>query len=108
MLVAGADRGGLILERKRKIEREQVKEGLRVWLERKAGEIKRRRKDGVGVGVLVWRLTKRAKGLQAARSGTGSGSDAAAHEALEKGKVSCLKRFWEGLDRSMPAGGSSP
>lgn len=81
------------MERKRRVEREQVKEGLRVWLERKAREIGRRRKDGVGVGVLVWRFTKKVKLEPAANAAT----RAQRWERPENGRVSGLKRFWEGL-----------
>lgn len=84
-----------MVERKRKVEREKVKEGLRVWLERKAGEIRKRKKDGVGVGVLVWRFSKRVKIVDVsereARNRAGS------WESAEKGRVLGLKRFWEGL-----------
>lgn len=85
------------MERKRRVEREKVKEGLRVWLERKAGEIgRRRKKDGVGVGILVWRFSKRVKitdvsERERARARAGS------WESAEKGRVMGLKRFWEGL-----------
>lgn len=83
------------MERKRRVERELVKEGLRVWLERKAGEILKRRKDGVGVGILVWRFSKRGKGAEVRE-------EKKVGEWFEKGRVSGLKRFWEGLSRSAP------
>jgi len=85
----------LVVERKRRVERELVKEGLRVWLERKAGEILKRRKDGVGVGVLVWRFSKRGKGLESKERVR------TAFEGLEKGRVLGLRRFWEGLGASL-------
>ena len=91
------------MERKRKVEREMMKEGLRVWLERKAGEIRRKRKGlGEGVGTLVWRFTKRAKMAASADKvdhvwqSQRQGSEAY-EAALERGRVSGLKRFWEGL-----------
>ena len=96
ILVAG-DRRGLVVERKRRVERELVKEGLRVWLERKAGEILKRRKDCVGVGVLVWRFSKRGKGVEVRERERTVG------EGLEKGRVLGLKRFWEGLGASLGA-----
>lgn len=86
--------GGGLVERKRKVEREKVKEGLRVWLERKAGEIRRRKKDGVAVGVLVWRFSRRPKLDAAANSGAGKVRET---DRLQDGKVLGLKRFWEGL-----------
>ncbi|GAB7337981.1 hypothetical protein MBLNU457_4356t2 [Dothideomycetes sp. NU457] len=92
-IVVATDRRGLVVERKRRVERELVKEGLRVWLERKAGEILKRRKDGVGVGVLVWRFSKRGKSAEVRE-------EKKVGECLEKGRVSGLKRFWEGLSRS--------
>lgn len=103
-MVANAG-GGLIVERKRRVEREQVKAGLRVWLERKAVEIKKRKKDycvGVGVDVLVWRFSKRIRLGDAGRDGSCIYADAGvasakAWERPEDGKVNVLKRFWEGL-----------
>ena len=86
------------MERKRKIEREQVKEGLRVWLERKAGEIKKRKKDGVGVGVLVWRFSKRVKALD----GSPVRRERCAIDGeMEKGRVLGLRRFWEDMGSSV-------
>ncbi|QIX01948.1 hypothetical protein AMS68_007465 [Peltaster fructicola] len=81
---------GPLVERKRKIERERLKEGLRVWLERKAREIPARHRDG-GVGVLVWRFSKRL--------GLNPGMDACARQAEQpkKERVNGLKRFWESL-----------
>ena len=64
-----------------------------MWLERKAGEIKRRRKDGVGVGILVWRFSKRAKGSSEMRAE----SEGVAKDGCEKGRVMGLRSFWEGL-----------
>ncbi|KAF2718016.1 hypothetical protein K431DRAFT_143135 [Polychaeton citri CBS 116435] len=86
--------GGLI-ERKRQVEREKFKEGLRVWLERKARDIKEKKREG-GVGVLVWRFSRRLK--------LNSSNDRQPRDQLhwhsekpKKEKVSGLKRFWEGL-----------
>lgn len=78
------------MERKRRVEREIVKEGLRVWLERKAREITRKR-DNVVVGVLVWRFSKKLK------LGDNKGHARERPDRLEKGRVSGLKRYWEGL-----------
>lgn len=82
------------MERKRQVEKEMVKEGLRVRLERKAREIRARRGDGVGVGVLVWRFSRRMK-LGEARGG----SDAWP-ERPKKERVASLRRFWEGMGSS--------
>ncbi|PSK34093.1 hypothetical protein B9Z65_8419 [Elsinoe australis] len=87
-------RGGLVVERKKKVEREKVKEGLRVWLERKAGEIMKRREKGVGVGVLVWRLQRRMR-LEGERTG-GKGVEIEGAE----GRVRGLRSFWEGVGRT--------
>jgi len=91
MLIATAG----ILERKRKVEREKVKEGLRVWLERKAGEIGR--KKDVGVGILVWRFSKRAKAVPCDVSGLQPRLSHASWEGHEAGRVRRLRRFWEDL-----------
>lgn len=72
-----------------------MKEGLRVWLERKAGEIRAKRlKSGVGVGVLVWRFSKRAKEERM----TGE-TDARGGRELrtESGRVMGLRQFWEAM-----------
>ncbi|GAB7363382.1 hypothetical protein MBLNU230_g3660t1 [Neophaeotheca triangularis] len=84
--------GGLV-ERKRRVEREIVKEGLRVWLERKAREIRARRREGVGVGVLVWRFSRRLK------LGDARGVGDAWPERPKKERVTGLRRFWEGMGR---------
>lgn len=85
---------GGIVERKRRLEREKIKEGLRVWLERKAGVIGRR-KDVV-VGVLVWRFSKRAKGM-GQDCNERSRPSPRSWERPESGRVTGLKRFWEDL-----------
>ena len=80
---------GALVERKRKVEREQIKEGLRVWLERKAREI-RSRKNEAGVGTLVWRFSRKFRvGEQ------GESSDW--REKPKKDKVTGLKMFFEDL-----------
>ena len=90
-IVWGAGVAGALVERKRKVEREQIKEGLKVWLERKAHQIRARRKEG-GVGVLVWRFSRKLKLSESKKSG---------EEWLERPrsdkKVSGLKRFWENV-----------
>lgn len=90
--------GGL-LERKKKVEKEKFKEGLRVWLERKAGEIRRRHsKNGtLGVGILVWRFSKRAKNLDAGASTRMLSSPC---DKPEHGRVRGLKRLYEELSTS--------
>lgn len=85
---------GHLSERKRRIEVEKIKEGLRVWLERKAHQIRARRKEG-GVGILVWKLSHRIKGAGGVHS---YASDApACVQRPKKEKVSSLRRFFEGL-----------
>ncbi|OQO11196.1 hypothetical protein B0A48_05452 [Cryoendolithus antarcticus] len=94
--------GGGLVERKRQLERERLKEGLRVWLERKAREIRARRKDGsAGVGVLVWKFSKKMK-----VSGGSERREIAEWERRPKReKVGGLKRFWEGLGSTGAASG---
>ena len=86
--VLGAGVAGTLVERKRQVERERIKEGLKVWLERKASEIRSRRKEG-GVGVLVWRFSRKMKLSEARRE------NMMWPEAPKKDRVTGLKRFWE-------------
>lgn len=79
-----------MVERKRRVEREQIKEGLRVWLDRKAHDIRSRKKDG-GVGVLVWRFSRKIK------FGEQRLDDSASTSNHQKEKVTGLRRFWESL-----------
>jgi hypothetical protein len=76
------------------LERERLKEGLRVWLERKARNIKAKKRDGAGVGVLVWRFSKRLKPSNAADDQRTFGID----QGPRKENVGSLKRFWEGMN----------
>ena len=86
----GAGVAGALVEPKRRIEREQIKEGLRVWLERKAREIRARKKED-GVRVLAWRFSHKVK--------LSDSQDYHSNlpETPRKDKVNGLKRFWEGL-----------
>ena len=88
--VLGAGVAGALVERKRRVEREQIKEGLRVWLERKAREITVRKKEG-GVGVLVWRFSRRI------RLGDSCEDVVRRQEEPKRDRVNGLKRFWEEL-----------
>jgi hypothetical protein len=81
---------GALVERKRKVEREQIKEGLRVWLERKAREISARKKDG-SVGIMAWRFSRRMK------FGEQVYHDESWPPKPSRDKVGVLKRFFEGL-----------
>lgn len=81
---------GPVFEQKRRVEVEKIKEGLRVWLERKARDIRTRKKEG-GVGVLVWRFSRTMK-MGDARRDAGMSV-----ERPNKDKVSSLRRFFEGL-----------
>jgi hypothetical protein len=72
------------------VEREQIKEGLRVWLERKALEIRSRKNEG-GVGMLVWRFSRKF------RVGEQKGECNDWREKPKKDKVTGLKRFFEDL-----------
>lgn len=88
--VLGTGVAGALVERKRRLEREQIKEGLRVWLERKARNI-RLRKDG-GVGVLVWRFSRKLR-----MGEPGKDCRVSSAERPQKERVSGLRRFWEEL-----------
>ena len=78
------------MERRRRVEREHLRDGLRVWLDRKAHQIRARQKDAAdGVGVLVWRFSRKMKL---------NGSER--HQRVEfpkKEKVMGLKSFWESV-----------
>ena len=90
--VLGTGVAGALVERKRRVEREQIKEGLRVWLDRKARDIKSRTKEG-GVGVMVWRFSRKMK------LGELNNDDAVLTTRPQKDstRVAGLRRFWEGL-----------
>jgi hypothetical protein len=81
---------GALVERKRQVEREQIKEGLRVWLERKAREIRSRKSEG-GVGMLVWRFSRKMKMSEPESEHIDE------REQPKKEKVTGLKRFFEDL-----------
>ena len=89
-IVWGTGVAGALVERKRKVEREQIKEGLRVWLERKAREIRLRTSEG-GVGTLVWRFSRRMT-MSEPKTENLHG-----REKPKKEKVTGLKRFFEDL-----------
>lgn len=88
--VFGAGVAGTLVERKRRVEREQIKDGLRIWLERKAREIRTKKRDG-GVGVLVWRFSRSTIRREP------SVSVRYTSDLPKKEKVNTLKRFWESL-----------
>lgn len=88
-IVWGNGVAGALVERKRKVEKEQIKEGLRVWLERKACEIRTRKKEG-GVGVMVWRFSKKLK-LTEPTAGISDWPEP------KKDKVSRMRGYFEGL-----------
>ena len=73
---------------KRKVERESMKSSLRLLLERKAREIRIRKRDG-GVGILVWRFSRRMRVTDSRR-------DDVATERLSRENVSRLRRVFEG------------
>ncbi|KAK5688770.1 hypothetical protein LTS10_000748 [Elasticomyces elasticus] len=94
-IIWGQGVAGALVERKRRVEREHLRDGLRVWLERKAAKIRARQKDAAGgVGVLVWRLSRKMK-IGDARRTTDIWP-----EKPKKDRVSGLKRFWEGMGGS--------
>lgn len=76
------------------MEREHLREGLRVWLDRKAHQIQARQKDAAGgVGVLVWRFSRKVKLGDTKRVSE-------QWPERPKEKVSGMKRFWENLSGS--------
>lgn len=89
-IIWGTGVAGPLVLRKRKLEREQIKEGLRVWLERKAQGIRSKKQEG-GVGILVWRFSRRPKHLDADKEASNWPGQP------NKEKVSGLKRFFESL-----------
>ncbi|CAD0115245.1 unnamed protein product, partial [Aureobasidium uvarum] len=80
-----------LYERKRKLELEKFKEGMRIWLEKKARAISRRKSIVGGVGILVWRFTKRSKGPDDLPT------EPSSHACSENYHVSSLRRFWEDI-----------
>jgi hypothetical protein len=80
-----------IFERKRKLELERFKEGMRGWLEKKARAIKKHKSQVGGVGILVWRFTQRSKGADS------SLSDSSPRACSNNHHVSSLRRFWEDM-----------
>lgn len=51
--VWGIGVAGPLVQSRRRLERERLKEGLRVRLEKKANAIRERRREGAGVGILI-------------------------------------------------------
>lgn len=84
---------GPLVQSRRRLERERLKEGLRVRLEKKVNAIRERRREGAGVGILIWRFSKRLKlGNTVEKHAITGGEDVPRTE-----KVGGLRRFWEGL-----------
>ena len=91
--VWGIGVAGPLVQSRRRLERERLKEGLRVRLEKKANAIRERRREGAGVGILIWRFSKRLKlGTTIEKRSISDGED-----VPRKEKVGSLRRFWEGL-----------
>ena len=84
---------GPLVQSRRRLERERLKEGLRVRLEQKANAIRERRREGAGVGILIWRFSKRLK----LGTTTDKHSITGGEEIFRKENVGSLRRFWEGL-----------
>lgn len=89
-IVWGNGVAGALVERKRRVEREKIKEGLKVWLERKAHQIGMRKDEG-RVGIMLWRFSRKL------RLGEPNHNVPDWKERPRKEKVSGLKRFWEGM-----------
>jgi hypothetical protein len=91
--VWGIGVAGPLVQSRRRLERERLKEGLRVRLEKKANAIRERRREGAGVGILIWRFSKRLKLGNAVEKHAITGGQ----EIPRREKVGGLRRFWEGL-----------
>lgn len=91
-IVFGTGLAGGLVERKRRVEREAIKDGLRVWLDRKASQIRARKKDG-GVGILVWRFSRRLKFAEGRWDHAQS-----THNGTSTDNVSRLRRLFEGTN----------
>lgn len=91
--VWGIGVAGPLVERRRRLERERLKESLRVRLEKKANAIREKRREGAGVGILIWRFSKRLKLGGAVEKRVAVRDE----EIPNKEKVGGLRRFWEGL-----------
>jgi len=96
-IVWGEGVSGALVERKRMVEREHLRDGLRVWLERKANQIRARQENAAGgVGVLVWRFSRKMKLADSKRT------TEYWPERPKKDHVSGLKRFLETMSSSVP------
>lgn len=76
------------------MERERVKDGLRVWVGRMAGRIEsgRVQRSGCGVWGMVWRFSKGDKGRRAQET------TLRAEESVPgRARVGGLRKFWEGM-----------
>ncbi|KAK3075042.1 hypothetical protein LTR53_002013 [Teratosphaeriaceae sp. CCFEE 6253] len=101
-IIWGEGVAGAVVERKRRVEREHLRDGLRVWLERKAAKIRARQKDAAGgVGVLVWRFSRKMK------LGEGKRTTDVWPEKPRNDRVSGLKRLFEGMGGSVARSTSS-
>ena len=80
-----------IVEVRRRVERERVKDGLRVWVGRMAGRIQSGRveRSGCGVWSMVWRFTKGEKGCRE------KGKVRSEDSSPGRTRVGGLRRFWE-------------
>lgn len=90
-IVWGNGIAGALVERKRQVEREKIKEGLKVWLERKAHQIGLRKEEEGRVGIMLWRFSRKM------RIGEPPNNRPDWRERPKKDRVSGLKRFWEGM-----------
>jgi hypothetical protein len=83
-----------IVEIRRRVERERVKDGLRVWVGRMAGKIQARgtRTSECGVWSMVWRFTKGEK-----ERGEREKGGECEERVPERSRVGGLRRFWEGM-----------
>ena len=76
-------------ERRHRLDFEKFREGMQDWLEKKARAIKKHKSHVGGVGILVWRFTKRSRGNDSSPTGSSTRACSNTHH------VSSLRRFWE-------------
>ena len=103
-----------IVNKQRMVERERIKDGLRAWLDKKAGAVTDKVRDeegGRSVRGLVRRFTARwkadapvEKGAKA-RQSWASGTEKRSKDPPTRAHVYGLRRFWEGLAKGQDVKG---
>lgn len=103
MIVGGGGMAPSLIGVKRRVERERLKDGLRVWIARRAEVVKSKlalERDRPSVKSLVYRFGRKAGGGAAGsgREGKGAGEKRKKGEPA-RGHVLGLRRFWESMGR---------